>query len=232
MPAAGRGGDVHRPGSRRCSWLATCPCCPGSSTPGRRHLEGRACSGALVICLLGVVDDRWGLDALTKLAGQVAGGGRHGAARRADALPPAGPATWHVRARPGSRARCSPSCCAGHGERGELRRRARWSGGRASSAIAATAFFVFSYVLAVAEPRRPRGDPPALVTAVLAGICLGFLPHNFSPGPHLHGRLRLDAARAAARRGDDPADRATSTRACCPGSASSPSSFRCCCRSP
>ena len=31
-------------------------------------------SGALVICALGAIDDRWGLDALTKLVGQALAG--------------------------------------------------------------------------------------------------------------------------------------------------------------
>ena len=38
----------------------------------------------------------------------------------------------------------------------------------------------------------------ALLSAALAGACAGFLPHNFHPGPDLHGRLRLDADRPGA----------------------------------
>jgi len=48
------------------------------------------------------------------------------------------------------------------------------------SAISALAFFAYSYHLA----REGYGDvafAPSLLTAVLAGACLGFLPHNFSP---------------------------------------------------
>ena len=48
------------------------------------------------------------------------------------------------------------------------------------SAIAALAFFAYSYHLARQRIRRPRARP-SLLTAVLAGACLGFLPHNFSP---------------------------------------------------
>ena len=44
-------------------------------------------AGAVLICLLGVADDKWELDALTKLAGQVLACRRHGDRRRADALP-------------------------------------------------------------------------------------------------------------------------------------------------
>ena len=49
------------------------------------------------------------------------------------------------------------------------------------TAIAAGAFFAFSYHLAaVGLPRRRRGARPCS-TAALAGTCLGFLPHNFFP---------------------------------------------------
>jgi UDP-GlcNAc:undecaprenyl-phosphate GlcNAc-1-phosphate transferase len=47
-------------------------------------------------------------------------------------------------------------------------------------AIAATAFFAFSYLLAVDQDLR-RATTSSLVTAALIGVCLGFLPHNFSP---------------------------------------------------
>ena len=46
--------------------------------------------------------------------------------------------------------------------------------------IAALAFFAYSYTLL-----RVAGvalqSAPALASAVLAGICIGFLPHNFYP---------------------------------------------------
>jgi UDP-GlcNAc:undecaprenyl-phosphate GlcNAc-1-phosphate transferase len=47
-------------------------------------------------------------------------------------------------------------------------------------AIAAAAFFAWSYLLAVDQDLQ-RATASALVTAALVGICLGFLPHNFSP---------------------------------------------------
>ncbi len=43
--------------------------------PRRRRPDPRCLSGAVLICLLGVADDRWELDALTKLAGQVLAAG-------------------------------------------------------------------------------------------------------------------------------------------------------------
>ena len=44
--------------------------------------------------------------------------------------------------------------------------------------ISALAFMVYSYTLTVGIPSQ---SVPAVVSAVLAGICIGFLPHNFNP---------------------------------------------------
>ena len=69
--------------------------------------------------------------------------------------------------------------------------------------ITAAAICIFSIGLL----RDHGGDvlfyPPAVISVVLAGACLGFLPHNFHPRPHLHGRLRVHADRSDARRGVD-----------------------------
>jgi UDP-GlcNAc:undecaprenyl-phosphate GlcNAc-1-phosphate transferase len=47
-------------------------------------------------------------------------------------------------------------------------------------AIASLSFFAYSYELSVVH-HLERASPPTLLTAVLAGACLGFLPHNFNP---------------------------------------------------
>lgn len=47
-------------------------------------------------------------------------------------------------------------------------------------AISGLAFFAFSYLLAV-DYGFSRAGVPSLTTAVLVGICIGFLPHNISP---------------------------------------------------
>ena len=47
-------------------------------------------------------------------------------------------------------------------------------------AISGIAFFAFAYLLAV-DYGFSRAGAPSLITAVLVGICLGFLPHNLSP---------------------------------------------------
>ena len=46
--------------------------------------------------------------------------------------------------------------------------------------ISAAAFFGFSYLLAV-ENAFSRAGAPSLVTAIVIGCCLGFLPHNTHP---------------------------------------------------
>lgn len=47
-------------------------------------------------------------------------------------------------------------------------------------AICGTAFFIFSYILAVVNGFN-RAGAPSLITALLVGMCIGFLPHNFHP---------------------------------------------------
>jgi len=46
--------------------------------------------------------------------------------------------------------------------------------------ICAASFFAFSYLLAVINGLN-RAGAPSLITAVAIGLCLGFLPHNFHP---------------------------------------------------
>jgi len=46
--------------------------------------------------------------------------------------------------------------------------------------IAALAFFALAYHLSVQE-HISRAMPPMLIAIVVAGVCLGFLPHNFHP---------------------------------------------------
>ena len=48
------------------------------------------------------------------------------------------------------------------------------------TAIGATAFFTYSYLLNVHE-NLDRATTSTLITVALAGACLGFLPHNFFP---------------------------------------------------
>lgn len=47
-------------------------------------------------------------------------------------------------------------------------------------AIGSLAFFSYSYIL-VAERELSRATTASLLTVAIAGVCLGFLPHNFFP---------------------------------------------------
>jgi UDP-GlcNAc:undecaprenyl-phosphate GlcNAc-1-phosphate transferase len=47
-------------------------------------------------------------------------------------------------------------------------------------AICAMAFFAFSYLLAVVDGFS-RAGAPSLITAIMIGVCVGFLPHNYHP---------------------------------------------------
>jgi UDP-GlcNAc:undecaprenyl-phosphate GlcNAc-1-phosphate transferase len=47
-------------------------------------------------------------------------------------------------------------------------------------AVSAAAFFAFSYLLAVIYGFS-RAGAPSLMTAVIIGVCIGFLPHNWHP---------------------------------------------------
>ncbi|MCH5644343.1 MULTISPECIES: undecaprenyl/decaprenyl-phosphate alpha-N-acetylglucosaminyl 1-phosphate transferase [unclassified Gordonia (in: high G+C Gram-positive bacteria)] len=134
-----------------------------------------------VIVLVGAVDDRWGLDALTKFVGQVTAAGVMVLMK----------ISWLQVPVP-------------FGDIGTLVLDPLQSGlltviitvatinavnfidgldGLAAGLglIAASAICMFSLGLL----RDQGGDvsyyPPALISAVLAGACLGFLPHNFSP---------------------------------------------------
>ncbi len=47
-------------------------------------------------------------------------------------------------------------------------------------AISGASFFAFAYLLAVVNGFSRAGSP-SLITAIIVGVCLGFLPHNFHP---------------------------------------------------
>jgi UDP-GlcNAc:undecaprenyl-phosphate GlcNAc-1-phosphate transferase len=131
-----------------------------------------------VICLLGVADDKWGLDALTKLAGQVVAAGvmvllglqllfvlvpgRGTISLGADVGVPLTVLLVLVTVNAINFVDGLDGLAAG------------------VVGIAALAFFAFSYQLSVVQGFQ-RASPPTLITAVLAGACLGFLPHNFNP---------------------------------------------------
>ena len=51
---------------------------------------------------------------------------------------------------------------------------------------------------------RSGSRDAAILSAIVAGACLGFLRHNFYPGPDLHGRLGRAPPRVRARDGLGP----------------------------
>jgi UDP-GlcNAc:undecaprenyl-phosphate GlcNAc-1-phosphate transferase len=144
-------------------------------------------SGAALVCLLGVADDRWDLDALTKLAGQVLAAGVMVLQGVQMLFLPFG-----------DFARDSPDDVPGALVLGPPEGAALTVllivvtmnavnfvdglDGLAAGivAIAASAFFAFSYLLTVDEGLT-RATTAGVVAAALIGVCAGFLPHNFSP---------------------------------------------------
>jgi UDP-GlcNAc:undecaprenyl-phosphate GlcNAc-1-phosphate transferase len=135
-----------------------------------------------IIVLLGAVDDRWGIDALTKLAGQVLASGVM-VLQGLQLLTLTVPGIGSISLGPEGVVLTViltlltvnainfidglDGLAAGVG------------------AIAALAFFVFSYSLASGAVTggvgQSRISAPTLIAVVLAGACLGFLPHNFNP---------------------------------------------------
>jgi UDP-GlcNAc:undecaprenyl-phosphate GlcNAc-1-phosphate transferase len=163
-----------------------------------------------LICLLGVLDDKFGLDALTKLTGQIAAAGVMvllGVQLAFLFLPVADIGTISLGPDVGVPLTILLTVLTVNA----LNFIDGLDGLAAGvSAIAALAFFAYSYNLGLVG----YGDvasAPALITALLAGACLGFLPHNFSParifmgdsGSMLVG-LMLSAAAVTATGNVDP----------------------------
>ncbi|WP_336820014.1 glycosyltransferase family 4 protein [Gordonia sp. MMO-8] len=138
-------------------------------------------TAGLVIVLVGVIDDRWGLDALTKFVGQLTAAG---------VLVIMG-VSWYLLYVP-------------FGDIGTVVLDPLQAGlltvaitvttinamnfidgldGLAAGLglIAAAAICLFSLGLLHDQGGDVSYYPPALITTALAGACLGFLPHNFSP---------------------------------------------------
>jgi UDP-GlcNAc:undecaprenyl-phosphate GlcNAc-1-phosphate transferase len=133
-----------------------------------------------LICLLGVLDDRFGLDALTKLTGQIAAAGVMvllGVQLAFLFLPVADIGTLSL----GPDVGVPMTILLTVFTVNALNFIDGLDGLAAGvSAIAALAFFAYSYHLGLVG-YDDVASAPALITAVLAGACLGFLPHNFSP---------------------------------------------------
>lgn len=133
-------------------------------------------SGVAIIVALGIVDDKWGLDAPTKLAGQVLAAGVMAFQGIAIIWLPIGgifvldPITSVLF----TVIIILISINAINFVDG--------LDGLAAGlvVIAAGAFFAYSYLLSV-ELGFERATLATLVSVLLVGVCLGFLPHNFFP---------------------------------------------------
>lgn len=163
-----------------------------------------------LICALGVLDDKWGLDALTKLTGQIAAAGVMvliGVQLLYVFLPVADIGTLSLGPEIGVPLTLLLTVLTVNAVNFIDGLDGLAAG---VSAIAALAFFAYSYGLGAAG-YDDVASAPTLITAVLAGACLGFLPHNFSParifmgdsGSMLVG-LMLSAAAVSATGQADP----------------------------
>ncbi|HET6865658.1 MAG TPA: MraY family glycosyltransferase [Solirubrobacteraceae bacterium] len=133
--------------------------------------------GGILLVAIGAADDRWGLDALTKLAGQILASG---------VMVLQGVQLLYLPL-PGNTLSLAPNIGVPltvifvvvtinavnfiDGLDGLA---------AGVVAIAAFAFFAYSYEISVVH-HYDRAAPPTLITIVLAGACIGFLPHNFNP---------------------------------------------------
>jgi len=150
----------------------------------RTYVHGSETTAVLVaggvICLLGVVDDRWEMDSLTKLAGQVFAAGVMVllGVQLLQVFVPIGRIGTLSFARNDSVPLTVVLCLLTINAMNFIDGLDGLAAG--VSAIAAVAFFAYSYHLG----KVGYGDvafAPTLLSAVLAGACVGFLPHNFSP---------------------------------------------------
>jgi UDP-GlcNAc:undecaprenyl-phosphate GlcNAc-1-phosphate transferase len=157
---------------------------------GPRLSDGRQTvallSGAVLICALGVADDKWELDALTKLAGQVLAAGVMVLGGVQMLYLPIGslggsdddfPKTFVLGPVEGAVLTIALVVITVNAVNF-----VDGLDGLAAGivAIAAAAFFVFSYILTV-NGSLVRATTSGVVAAALVGVCVGFLPHNFSP---------------------------------------------------
>jgi UDP-GlcNAc:undecaprenyl-phosphate/decaprenyl-phosphate GlcNAc-1-phosphate transferase len=139
--------------------------------------KGLLLAGGLIV-VMGFVDDRWGMGALSKLAGQVAAG--------VILVWSGAEVTWLPSPNGGTLGLTSDQQIAVTILVVVMTINAvNFIDGLDGLAagivgIGAAAFFIYYYTL-THRLGLPDQTGPALASAVLAGMCLGFLPHNFHP---------------------------------------------------
>jgi UDP-GlcNAc:undecaprenyl-phosphate GlcNAc-1-phosphate transferase len=178
------------------------------------YVQGSETTAVLVaggiICLVGIVDDRWQMDALTKLAGQIFAAGVMVllGVQLLQFYVPFGNVGTLTFGRNDSVPLTLLFCLVSINAINFIDGLDGLAAG--VSGIAALAFFAYSYHLAK-QGYIDVAFAPTLLSAVLAGACIGFLPHNFAParifmgdsGSMLIG-LMLAASAVTATTGADP----------------------------
>jgi UDP-GlcNAc:undecaprenyl-phosphate GlcNAc-1-phosphate transferase len=164
-----------------------------------------------ILCAVGILDDRYELDSLTKLAGQVVASGvmvtKGGVQLAVIFVPFAHIGTFSL----GTDLGIPVTILLTVVTINAVNFIDGLDGLAAGvTAISALAFFAFSYHLAQ-EGRVDVAAAPTLLCAALAGACIGFLPHNFSPARIFMGDsgsmfvgLMLSAATVTATTATDP----------------------------
>jgi UDP-GlcNAc:undecaprenyl-phosphate GlcNAc-1-phosphate transferase len=133
--------------------------------------------GATAVCALGVADDLWELDAVTKLAGQaIAAGVMAWKGVQFVALPIAGVTVLS----PGALVVLSVLAVVATINAVNF---VDGLDGLAAGivAISGLAFIVYSYRVAQTASPEDYSSHATLIMVALVGCCLGFLPHNFNP---------------------------------------------------
>src|SRR3954454_6775506 len=134
--------------------------------------------GGPVLAATGAADDKWGLDALTKLAGQILAAGvmvLEGVQLLYLPVPGGGALSLGPDLGVPLTVLCVVVTINAVNFIDGLDGLAAGVVG-----IASLAFFAYSYELSVVH-HFDRAAAPTLLTAVLTGACIGFLPHNFNP---------------------------------------------------
>jgi UDP-GlcNAc:undecaprenyl-phosphate GlcNAc-1-phosphate transferase len=145
--------------------------------PNTGMVSGLLLAGGLLV-IVGIVDDRWGMSPLAKAAGQVAAGGILVATgTQLTWLPLPGGNTYIPT--PDQRAVLTIVVVVATINAVNF---IDGLDGLAAGivAIAAISFFLYYYSMAKVIGESALAAP-ALASAILIGMCLGFLPHNFSP---------------------------------------------------
>src|SRR5215469_9483628 len=145
--------------------------------PSSRTVVGLLLAGGLLV-LVGIVDDRWGMGAISKLAAQIAAGGiLMWSGVYLPWIPLPGGETFSLE--PDLSATLTILIVVITINAVNF---IDGLDGLAAGvvAIAGLAYLVYSYTL-TNSVGIPSESVPAVASAVLAGICIGFLPHNYHP---------------------------------------------------